>query len=133
MRERLPDRRESHSVAATHVWAPGTAQEIHEPLLVTYSCYADGRIGEVFIDSLAEARGKLAARTTDMQKDVAVVISLALQHGATLDELREAAGNAEANLMGKIHQMPATIVGTVIEVLAAEQPQWLTKEGETPC
>lgn len=124
MRERLPDRRASHSVEAVHIWAPGTAQEIHEPLLVTYGLHADGRIGEVFIDSLAAAKGKLAARTTDMQKDVAVMISLALQHGATLDELREAAGHAEVNLMGKVTRLPATIAGTVLEVLATEQVRW---------
>lgn len=88
MRERLPDRRASDALEVMHVWWPGTTQEIHEPLLVTVGRYEDGRPGEVFIDSLAEARGKLAARTLNLQKDVAVLISIALQHGAPIEELR---------------------------------------------
>lgn len=120
MRERLPERRESEAIEVVHRWAPGTPQEIHEPLLVTVGRYADGRVGEVFIDSLAEARGKQAARVTDLQKDVAVLISIALQHGASVAELRGAVGHAEVNLMGRVEKMPATIAGTVLDALAGE-------------
>lgn len=121
MRERLPDRRASDALDVVHVWSPGTSQEIHEPLLVTVGRYDDGRIGEVFIDSQAEAKGKLAARTLDLQKDVAVLISIALQHGAPIEELRAAVGRGDVNLMGKTRSMPATIAGTVLDALAAEQ------------
>lgn len=121
MRERLPDRRATDAIEVMHVWAPGTTQEIHEPLLVSVGRYEDGRIGEVFIDSLAQARGKLAARTMDLQKDVAVLISIALQHGAPIEELRAAVGRGDVNLMGKTRSMPATIAGTVLDALAVEQ------------
>lgn len=120
MRERLQERRESEAIEVVHTWAPGTSQEIPEPLLVTVGRYPDGRVGEVFIDSLAEAKGKLAARVTDLQKDVAVLISIALQHGASVDELRAAVGHAEVNIMGRVQQMPATIAGTVLDALASE-------------
>lgn len=119
-RDRLPDRRYSEAIAVTHVWSPATSQEIHEPLLVNVGRYADGRIGEVFIDSLAEAKGKLAQRTLDLQKDIAVLISIAIQHGATIEELRAAVGRSEVNLMGRSQMLPATIAGAVLDVLAAE-------------
>lgn len=120
MRERLPERRASAAIAVVHVWAPGTAQEIAEPLLVTIGRYPDGRIGEVFIDSVAEAKGRLATRVTDLQKDVAVLISIALQHGAPIEELRAAVGHAEINIMGRVQRMPATIAGTVLDAVAEE-------------
>ena len=119
-RQRLPERRTAESVEAVHVWGAATAQEIHEPLLVTFGRYPDGRIGEVFIDSLAEAKGKLASRTVDLQKDVAVLISIALQHGASLDELSAAVGRSDVNLMGVARSMPATIAGTVLDTLARQ-------------
>lgn len=119
-RERLPDRRASEAVTITHVWSPATAQEIHEPLLVTLGRYEDGRVGEVFIESLAVAKGKLAQRTLDLQKDVAVLISIALQYGAPIEELLAAVGSSEINLMGKTQKLPATIAGTVLAALAAE-------------
>lgn len=120
MRERLPERRESEAVEVVHRWAAGTAQEIGEPLLVTIGRYPDGRVGEVFIDSVAAARGRLATRVTDLQKDLAVLISIALQHGAPLEELRAAVGRAEVNIMGRVQHLPATIAGTVLDALVEE-------------
>jgi hypothetical protein len=121
MRERLPDRRRSYSVEVVHAWGVGTPQEIHEPLLVTIGLYDDDRIGEVFIDSVAEKLGRLSQRTIDLQNDVAVTISIALQHGVPIEELRAATARAETNVMGKMRILPATIAGTVLDVLASEQ------------
>lgn len=121
MRERLPDRRQSEAVETVCVWGAATTQEVHEPLLVTYGRYPDGRIGEVFINSMAEAQGKLASRTLSLQQDVAVLISIALQHGAPIEELRAAVGRGEVNAMGKVRSMPHTIAGTVLDALAREQ------------
>lgn len=120
MRERLPDRRASEALEVNHVWGLGTLQEIHEPLLVTVGRYEDGRIGEVFIESLALSRGKLAQRTLNLQQDIAVLISIALQHGAPIEELQAAVGRGEVNLMGKVRSVPHTIAGTVLDALAAE-------------
>lgn len=119
-RRRLPSRRASEALAVTHAWGAGTPQEIHEPLLVTVGRYEDGRVGEVFIDSLAEARGKLAQRTLDLQKDVAVLISIALQYGAPIAVLQAAVNRSEVNLMGRTQMLPATIAGTVLDALAGE-------------
>ncbi len=132
MRERLPDRRTGESVEVVHVWGAATSQEIHEPFLVTFGRYPDGRIGEVFIDSLAEARGKLASRTVDLQKDVAVLISIALQHGASIAELSAAVGRSDVNLMGRPTSMPATIAGTVLDALAAEPAPTANEEVVQP-
>lgn len=121
MREPLPERRRSYAVEVIHIWSLGTSQEIHEPLLVTIGLYDDDRIGEVFIDSMAEKLGRLSQRTIDLQKDVAVTISIALQHGVPIEELRAASARAESNVMGKVRVMPATIAGTVLDVLAIEQ------------
>jgi len=121
MREPLPTRRRSYSVEVTHAWGVGTPQEIHEPLLVTIGLYDDDRIGEVFIDSTAEKLGRLSQRTIDLQKDTAVMISIALQHGVPIEELRAATARAETNVMGKMRILPATIAGTVLDVLASEQ------------
>lgn len=123
MRERLPHRRECACIELEHVWSPATTQETREPLLVTIGRYPDGRVGEVFIDSLAEARGKLAQRTLDLHKDVAVLISIAMQHGASVDELRAAVGRGEVNVMGTMRSLPATIAGTVLDALAGELPK----------
>ena len=121
MRELLPERRRSYSVEVIHAWAVGTPQEIHEPLLVTSGLFDDDRIGEVFIDSTAEKLGRLSQRTLDLQKDTAVMISIALQHGVPIEELRGATARSETNVMGRIRVMPATIAGTVLNVLADEQ------------
>ncbi len=121
MREPLPERRRSYAVEVIHVWSPGTPQEIYEPLLVNIGLYDDDRIGEVFIDSVAEKLGRLSQRTIDLQKDTAVMISIALQHGVPIEELRAASARAETNVMGRMRVMPATIAGTVLDVLANEQ------------
>lgn len=121
MRERLPERRAAEAVEVTHVWAAATSQEVHEPLLVTMGRYDDGRVGEVFIESLAQSRGKLASRTLYLQQDIAVLISIALQHGAPIEELRAAVGRSEVNIMGRSRSMPHTIAGAVLDAMAQEQ------------
>lgn len=122
LRIRLPDRRTADTVSVNHTWAPATTQEVVEPLLVTIGRYEDGRIGEVFIDGNEErGRGRVSDRTRFLRHDVAMLISIALQHGATVDELRGAIGRAEVNVMGETRLMPHTIVGTVLDALAAEE------------
>jgi hypothetical protein len=75
-RERLPNRRAAETIAFERDGS-------HYQMTVGY--FEDGRIGEVFlsadrVDSFLDA----------MASDAAIAISLALQYGAPLDELRHA-------------------------------------------
>ena len=119
-RLRLQERRTCDMIEVDHVWSPATAQEIVEPLLVSIGRYPDGRIGEVFIDGREKGKGKVAQRTTALRQDVAVLISIALQYGAQIEVLRDAMGRGEVQAMGRVRVMPHTIIGSVLDALAAE-------------
>jgi hypothetical protein len=74
---------------------------------VTIGFYPDGTPGEVFIDG-----GKTGQDIQSTARDAAVVLSLALQHGATIETIRHAvtrSGSGE----------PASILGAVVDVLPA--------------
>lgn len=75
-RERLPDRRASERFDFEFSGTPFSA---------TISRFDDGRLGEIFIDchKVGSALGILAA-------DAAILCSIALQHGASIDTLRHA-------------------------------------------
>jgi hypothetical protein len=75
-RRRLPNRRRSE----TTVFETGG----HE-LRMTVGYHEDGSVGEVFVNAL---QGSSAQDLFIC--DAAILASLALQHGATLDELRHA-------------------------------------------
>jgi len=120
MRERLPDRREAEAIEIVHVWR-GAHGDVDEMMLVTIGRYDDGRIGEVLIDyPPREGERKKSDRVRDLGNDIAVLVSIALQHGAPLEVLRSAVGRSELNLMGKVTPVPHTIIGTVLDALAAE-------------
>jgi hypothetical protein len=74
-REHLPDRRGAEVVTFEHAKRRWTA---------TFARHNDGRVAEVFID--AERVDPIA----DLARESAILASLALQHGASLDELRHA-------------------------------------------
>lgn len=76
-RERLPQRRYSESF---DFWHDGTRYS------VTLGCHPDGRIGEVFM-----GMHKAAGTKADVDaRDVAVLISLGLQHGVPLAVMLDA-------------------------------------------
>jgi hypothetical protein len=75
-RQRLPDRRESETFALAFGGLNYTA---------TVSRYADGRLGEIFIDS-----NKAGSAADTAARDSAIVCSLALQHHADVDTIRRA-------------------------------------------
>lgn len=120
-RERLPDRREADAIEVMHLYAPGTEQQVEEHLLVTVGRYADGRIGEVFISYpprlLERRKSELTQR---LGGDIGTLISIALQYGAPIETLRAAMGRAEVPVMGRMQAVPHTIIGTVLDALAAE-------------
>lgn len=117
MRERLPDRRDADLIAARHMFANGNKL----PLILTVGRYADGRIGEVFVDFPIDMPGEM--KSGDMallMNDFATLISIALQHGATVDELRAATGRTEVNWMGEQIERPHTIAGSILDALSRE-------------
>jgi hypothetical protein len=79
----------------------------NQPVSVTVGYYEDGTPGEIFVDA-----GKTGQDVQSTARDAAVVLSLALQHGATVATIQHAvtrSGNGEA----------ASIVGAVIDQLSA--------------
>ena len=77
MREKLPQRRYSETFELVFN---------QSPVSVTVGCYDDGRVGEVFLamQKKAGSQADLAAR------DIAILISLAVQHGVPLPTIGDA-------------------------------------------
>lgn len=101
-RERLPNRRAGETIGFEFRGAP---------YRVCFSRFADGRPAEVFID--CQARG-LTPLDCDA-KDVAVVLSLALQHGAPVHEIRAA-------LTRESTGAPVGIAGAVLDLIEGCKP-----------
>lgn len=78
----------------------------NQPVSVTVGYYDDGAPGEIFIDA-----GKSGQDVQSTARDAAVVLSLALQHGTTVDTIQHALtrlGDGSA----------ASILGVVIDHLS---------------
>jgi hypothetical protein len=79
----------------------------NQPVSVTVGYYEDGTPGEIFVDA-----GKTGQDVQSTARDAAVVLSLALQHGATVATIQHAvtrSGNGDA----------ASILGAIIDQLSA--------------
>lgn len=121
-RVRLADRRSREAVPVEHVWAPGTEGEVLEDMMVSIGRYESGRIGEVFIDYVRdEGERKKSERTINFGHDIATLISIAIQFGAPVEVLRAGMGRSEVNRMGRMVSMPHTIIGSVLDAVAAEE------------
>ena len=97
IRRTLPQRRASETFDL-RFWS--------QNFTVTVGRYPDGTIGEVFIDG-----GKTGQDIQSTARDAAVVLSLALQHGAPIETIRHAVtrnGSGEA----------ASILGATVDRLA---------------
>ena len=104
-RQSLPSRRPSVTYA--------TEWDGHQ-ITVTVGYYLDGTPGEVFADV---AKGALRAALAD----ACTIISIALQHGISPDDLAKSIGKVpapewEAGAMG---DKPASPIGAVLDVLRA--------------
>src|ERR1700691_4972238 len=78
----------------------------NQPVTVTVGYYEDGTPGEIFVDA-----GKSGQDVQSTARDAAIVLSLALQHGATVATIQHAvtrSGNGEA----------ASILGAIIDQLS---------------
>lgn len=107
MRRRpLPQRRRSENVSLRY-W--------NQPFVFTVGFYDDGSVGEVFINS-----DKSGTDIESTVRDSAVLISLALQHGASLDTIKHA---LTRNNTGS----PSGIVGEIVDTITN-----LTVDAEKP-
>jgi len=77
---------------------------------VTLGYYADGNLGEVFING-----GKSGQTVEAIARDSAVLLSLALQYGAELENIRSAITRNERG-------EPYSIVGAVVDRLVEGRP-----------
>jgi hypothetical protein len=75
----------------------------NQPVTITAGFYDDGAVGEVFIDT-----GKSGADLAHVARDAAVVISLALQHGVSIETIRHAVTICNDG-------SPASILGAVVD------------------
>lgn len=117
-RQRLPDRRETHSIEIDHLWDPNTQQQFPERLRIHFSSLPNGQaIGEVVYEP-DTARGN---KTMNTNHDVCILISLALQWGVPLQEMRDAVLHHRVNILGKDQMLAVTQIGAVLDALAAEQ------------
>lgn len=104
-RRKLPARRHSDVVEFHHVHANGNKT----PHVATLGYYDDGTIGEIFIDAHKQATG-----VAEQARDAAVLLSIALQYGVPMEEMRSAIGRDEDG-------RPHTIIGSALDVLVKEQ------------
>lgn len=77
---------------------------------ITLGFYEDGTLGEVFING-----GKTGEQVEAIARDGAVLLSLALQYGAELDNIRSAITRDEQGA-------PSSIIGAVIDQLGEAKP-----------
>ena len=115
-RHRLDNRREADTFDVVHI----TPQGDEQPLTLSVGRRPDGEIAEVFVEVPYQQR-KFA--TALLGKDVATLISIALQHGASVEELHDAMGRSEMNRLGKMIEAPHTIIGTVLAALKAKSAE----------
>jgi hypothetical protein len=113
-REALPDRRLSTTVNFHHSFDGGL-----QPLTATVSFYPRGdggpltadfsRPGEVFL----ETSQKASTGMSHAARDIGLLISIALQHGATIEEMRTSVARGHS---GQAH----SIAGSALDAVAAE-------------
>lgn len=100
-RIRLPDRRATSTVTFWHLGIAYTGG------VGRYD--EDGRAAEVWLDA-----GKAGTAVQSVAHDAAVLASIALQHGATLDELRTA--------LSREHDDTASgAIGTLLDMIARNE------------
>jgi hypothetical protein len=97
-REALPQRRKCETVKLKFGGKKGAYH-------VTVGLYEDGRFGEVFIST-----NKIGTEQEALGRDIAVLISLCLQHGCTVETIRDA-------LTREPNRAPSTIAGLVADTL----------------
>jgi ribonucleoside-diphosphate reductase alpha chain len=95
-RDSLPQRRGSESF---ETWFEG------QQFVVTFSCFQDGRLAEVFVNAI-----KSATLFDHLARDTGLLISLALQHGASADRLAIAVSRDS-------EERPQGLAGHVLDIV----------------
>ena len=121
-RERLPDRRPMETFRLDHTWLKGTDRAMTETMTVTVGRYGldDRRIGEVFVN----CDNHLNERAIALWHDIGILISFALQHGATVSELCAAMARGEVPYMDRVVNVAHSPAGTLLEFLADLEAQY---------
>lgn len=116
MRELLPQRRNSMTFELSH-------GGMNFDYAVTAGFYPDNRIGEIFI-----AGGKSGETIEAIARDAAVLMSIALQHGASLETLQHA-------ITRNSQEEPFTIMGAVIDELIKHEQSFRgnNRDGDESC
>src|SRR5262245_36494924 len=96
MRQLLPQRRRAETFTVIH-W--------DQPFVVTVGFFDDGMPGEVFIDGC-----KTGTDIETIARDAGVLLSLALQHGVTLEIIYHAMTRGAS-------EEPASILGAVVDFI----------------
>jgi ribonucleoside-diphosphate reductase alpha chain len=96
----LPDRRSSVSF---------TLEFQSERYDVTTGFYVDNRLGEIFINRIKDkVASRLGQQLDAVCRDTAILLSLALQHGVKLDDLKHSITRDDDS-------SPMSIVGAIID------------------
>lgn len=113
MRDALPARRFSQNF--TIVWQ---GEQYH----VTIGFHHDGRAGEVFVNRIySKTSAKVGQLLDGICRDAAILVSLALQHGAQLDTMQHAITRDEDGT-------PSTIVGAIIDHIRKDENEIGSRE-----
>lgn len=104
MRERLPGRRPSEVIEFNHIETNGN----RSPFVATVGRYLDGRVGEVFLDA-----PRADSAVGILCHDAAVVMSIALQHGASIQELKDSVARTKLEA-----GQPQSVIGSALDVIA---------------
>ena len=127
-RTRLPDRRHNETFHLAHIWGRATAVEQEEVMTVTVGWYPTGQIGEVFVN----CENHFNERAIAMWHDIGVLISIALQRGATLEELASTMTHAEVPVLGRMENVPGSPAGTLLGHLLDIERRSRQEGGTTP-
>ena len=99
----LTNRRPAITFEFEHSFDPASKRPL--TFLASVGCYASGDIGEVFLNST-----KLSSESDAYARDAAIAISFALQHGATVSEMKRAmTRNSDGN--------PSSPIGKLLDLL----------------
>lgn len=110
MRRRLPNRRRSENI--TYRDRNGT------PVTATIGYYEDNQtIGEIFCRS-----GLVGTDLAISMNEVAIAVSMALQHGCSIDTLRNAMPRMSP-LPGETVGAPEGAIGILLDLLAKQQEE----------
>lgn len=106
-REHLNPRRPSRTFSFEHPTVAGAMQKYH----ATVGYYADGRPGELFLNS-----SQRSGTDVDLSvSEAAIAVSLALQHGCDVTTLRTACLRLSDG-------SPSTPVGRALDIMDEEKP-----------